>query len=141
MRISDWSSDVCSSDLPPATAGGGWEGVPTVRADSKDTPPQPVRPSSTARWRSSGREPMARKRPSLPPAFAGEGAKLAASAAPMRPDSAGGAFARLVHMRAEAGDEGAQSRLDGGVDDQSPAVEHLARAREERKRVVEGKSE
>src|SRR3546814_1652318 len=107
MRISDWSSDVCSSDLrrlvfaragrtwccspsgilwerlqpraldvapPPAKAGGGWEGVPTVRADPEDTPPQPVRPSSIARWRSSGREPMARKRPSSPPAFAGEGA-------------------------------------------------------------------
>src|SRR3546814_13988037 len=73
---------------------------------------------------------MARKRPSLPPAFAGEGAKLAASAAPMRPDSAGGAFARLVHMRAEGGDEGAQSRLDGGVDDQSFAIEHLAGARD-----------
>src|SRR3546814_3748033 len=41
MRISDWSSDVCSSDL-------------------KGTPPQPS------------------------PAFAGEGAKLAASAAPAR---------------------------------------------------------
>src|SRR3546814_20075202 len=59
---------------PPAKAGGGWEGVPTVRADPEDTPPQPVRPSSIARWRSSGREPMARKRHSSPPAFAGEGA-------------------------------------------------------------------
>src|SRR3546814_11128802 len=36
---------------PPAKAGGGWEGVPTVRADPEDTPPQPS------------------------PAFAGEGAK------------------------------------------------------------------
>src|SRR3546814_6593119 len=36
---------------PPATAGGGWEGVPTVRCDPKGTPPQ------------------------LSPAFAGEGAK------------------------------------------------------------------
>src|SRR3546814_13819339 len=60
MRISDWSSDVCSSDLsrepltlapPPAKAGGGWEGVLTVRAESNDTPPQPS------------------------PAFAGEGAR------------------------------------------------------------------
>src|SRR3546814_2683115 len=100
MRISDWSSDVCSSDLavaiavhareviagavdlrvrgerqerrqdkgrqefhrrivvvplalapPPAKAGGGWEGVPTVRADPKGTPPRPS------------------------PAFAGEGAR------------------------------------------------------------------
>src|SRR3546814_1950950 len=59
MRISDWRSDVCSSDLPralalappPAKAGGGWEGVPTVRADPKGTPPQPS------------------------PAFAGEGAE------------------------------------------------------------------
>src|SRR3546814_7723211 len=48
----------------------------------------------------------------------------------MRPDSASGAFARLVHMRAEAGDEGAQSRLDGGVDDQPLAIEHLAGARD-----------
>src|SRR3546814_15442502 len=80
MRISDWSSDVCSSDLkrssplplrerlrprafalapPPAKAGGGREGVPTVRADPKDTHTQPS------------------------PAFAGEGAeKIAAEAAP-----------------------------------------------------------
>src|SRR3546814_5976142 len=75
MRISDWSSDVCSSDLglrapalapPPAKAGGGWEGVVTARAGPKDTPPQPS------------------------PAFAGEGAKLAAEAAPqdiLRPRS------------------------------------------------------
>src|SRR3546814_15714482 len=26
---------------PPAKAGGGWEGVPTVRADPENTPPQP----------------------------------------------------------------------------------------------------
>src|SRR3546814_2536905 len=26
---------------PPAKAGGGWEGVLTVRADPEDTPPQP----------------------------------------------------------------------------------------------------
>src|SRR3546814_3070177 len=39
---------------PPAKAGGGWEGVLTVRADPEDTTPQPS------------------------PAFAGEGAKLAA---------------------------------------------------------------
>src|SRR3546814_2557204 len=44
---------------PPAKAGGGREGVPTVRADPKDTPPQPS------------------------PAFAGAGAeKIAAEAAP-----------------------------------------------------------
>src|SRR3546814_9923396 len=36
---------------PPAKAGGGWEGVPTVRADPKGTPPRPS------------------------PAFAGEGAR------------------------------------------------------------------
>src|SRR3546814_12899687 len=82
MRISDWSSDVCSSDLrafalapPPAKAGGGWEGVPTVCDDPNGTPPQPVRPASTAGVRSSAREPVARKRVSSPPAFAGEGAK------------------------------------------------------------------
>src|SRR5690606_13359560 len=60
---------------PPAAAGGGWEGVPTARADPDDTPPQPVRPASTADGRSAMREPMARKRIATPPAFAGEGAK------------------------------------------------------------------
>src|SRR5690606_16075672 len=45
---------------PRAKAGGGWEEVVTGRADPKDTPPQPS------------------------PAFAGEGAKLAAVAAPTR---------------------------------------------------------
>src|SRR3546814_8028173 len=30
---------------PPATEGGGWEGVPTVRADTKDPTPQPVQPA------------------------------------------------------------------------------------------------
>src|SRR3546814_20100 len=69
---------------PPATAGGGWEWVLTVRADPKDTPPQPVRPASTAGVRSLAREPMVRKRAASPPAFAGEGArsKFAAEAAP-----------------------------------------------------------
>src|SRR3546814_13070573 len=43
---------------PPAKAGGGWEGVVTVRAD----PTAPL--------------------PNPPPTFVGEGAKLAASAAP-----------------------------------------------------------
>src|SRR3546814_5371054 len=34
MRISDWSSDVCSSDLqPPALALGGHEGIEQVAAD------------------------------------------------------------------------------------------------------------
>src|SRR3546814_16414295 len=75
MRISDGSSDVCSSDLgatspadavckggpstgprqasaasspfapPPATAGGDWEGVATVRADPKAPLPSPPLPS------------------------------------------------------------------------------------------------
>src|SRR3546814_6590923 len=65
MRISDWSSDVCSSDLlrytprhgrhrdaailalapPPAKAGGGWEGVVTVRTDPKAPLPNPPLPS------------------------------------------------------------------------------------------------
>src|SRR3546814_1096278 len=90
MRISKLSADVCASDLgkpgnarlfagrvprlrgrlhprafalapPPEKTGGGWEGVPAVRADLEDTPPQPS------------------------PAFAGEGAKLAAEAAPTGP--------------------------------------------------------
>src|SRR3546814_2123993 len=34
---------------PPATAGGGREGVVTARADPEGTPPQPLRPASTAR--------------------------------------------------------------------------------------------
>src|SRR3546814_5442874 len=60
---------------PPAKAGGGWEGVLTARTDPKGTPPQPVRPASTAGVRSLAREPMVRKRAASPPAFAGEGAK------------------------------------------------------------------
>src|SRR3546814_15527952 len=56
-------------------SGGGWEGGLTGRADLEDTPPQPVRPASTAGVRSSAREPVARKRAPSPPAFAGEGAK------------------------------------------------------------------
>src|SRR3546814_7957063 len=47
---------------PPAKAGGGWEGVLTARTDPKGTPPQPVRPASTAGVRSLAREPMVRKR-------------------------------------------------------------------------------
>src|SRR3546814_13704724 len=43
---------------PPAKAGGGWEGVLTARTDPKGTPPQPVRPASTAGVRSLAREPM-----------------------------------------------------------------------------------
>src|SRR3546814_16009726 len=31
MRISDWSSDVCSSDLPPARCGRGWPCLPSYR--------------------------------------------------------------------------------------------------------------
>src|SRR3546814_16457363 len=61
---------------PPATAGGGREGVVTARADPEGTPPQPLRPASTAGVRSSAREPMVRKRTASPPAFAGEGAWL-----------------------------------------------------------------
>src|SRR5690606_25981668 len=44
------AASFCSGPSP-AKAGGGWEGVPTVRADPKGTPPQPS------------------------PAFAGEGAR------------------------------------------------------------------
>src|SRR3546814_11704486 len=43
---------------PPAKAGGGWEGVCTVRGNANGTPPQPS------------------------PAFEGEGAKSAAESAP-----------------------------------------------------------
>src|SRR3546814_3696921 len=50
-------------------------GVAMVRADPKGTPPQPVRPASTAGVRSLAREPMVRKRAASPPAFAGEGAE------------------------------------------------------------------
>src|SRR3546814_20152412 len=34
--------------LPLRRQGGGGKGVPTVRADSKDPPPPPVRPSNPA---------------------------------------------------------------------------------------------
>src|SRR3546814_3737740 len=30
MRISDWSSDVCSSDLSPTSSGGGHEAAPAA---------------------------------------------------------------------------------------------------------------
>src|SRR3546814_1027159 len=50
-------------------------GVAMVRADPKGTPPQPVRPASTAGVRSLAREPLVRKRAASPPAFAGEGAE------------------------------------------------------------------
>src|SRR3546814_2367246 len=50
-------------------------GVAMVRADPKGTPPQPVRPASTAGVRSLAREPMVRERAASPPAFAGEGAE------------------------------------------------------------------
>ncbi len=60
---------------PPAKAGGGWEGVASEYVAADATPPQPVRPDGIAVVRSSGRGPMVRKRPSSPPAFAGEGAK------------------------------------------------------------------
>src|SRR3546814_2826858 len=54
---------------PPAKAGGGWEGVPTVRADPKGTPPRP--------------SPCLRR---------GREQELAASAAPTKTD--GGPLAR-----------------------------------------------
>src|SRR3546814_16006354 len=50
---------------PPATAGGGWEGVPTARADPKGTPPQPS------------------------PAFAGEGVNSSQLTPPSRPGFSG----------------------------------------------------
>src|SRR3546814_19962800 len=97
MRISDWSSDVCSSDLAPqhdaevdlplGFGGGGHGGCGqggariiaeggSSRAHSAqyDTPPQPVRPASTAGGRSLAREPMVRKRAASPPPFPGGGA-------------------------------------------------------------------
>src|SRR5690606_12649137 len=43
---------------PPATAGGGWEGVPAVRADPKDTLPNRPLPSQ-------GREPESSRPPPL----------------------------------------------------------------------------
>src|SRR3546814_8411887 len=36
MRISDWSSDVCSSDLP-SLQGKGWEGCPTAPVEIRST--------------------------------------------------------------------------------------------------------
>src|SRR3546814_16540285 len=41
---------------PPAKAGGGWEGVPTVRADPKGTPPRPSPAFSGAQGTATGRE-------------------------------------------------------------------------------------
>src|SRR3546814_3287405 len=50
MRISDWSSDVCSSDLPPSSAHGGWLASATSRQRSglrispRQLPPVSSRP-------------------------------------------------------------------------------------------------
>src|SRR3546814_3515491 len=38
MRISDWSSDVCSFDLFDATSSGRWVGVRSFFADALRTP-------------------------------------------------------------------------------------------------------
>src|SRR3546814_17854236 len=114
MRISDWSSDVCSSDLlrytprhgrhrdaailalapPPAKAGGGWEGVVTVRTDPKAPLPNPPLPS--------------------------QGRELCRSDADLFPQTA-----PLVAFLARRG---------------AGAVERQARGAEDRKSVVEGKS-
>src|SRR3546814_10657379 len=38
MRISDWSSDVCSSDLSaPSLQGKGWEGCPAAPVEIRST--------------------------------------------------------------------------------------------------------
>src|SRR3546814_3386554 len=84
LRISDWSSDVCSSDLnsalapPPAKAGGGWEGVPTVRMIQKAPLPNPPLPSQ------------------------GRGLKLTAEAAPARAGKPRRRRANSCHIRRAA---------------------------------------
>src|SRR3546814_16884906 len=47
MRISDWSSDVCSSDLVDALPAGGRGPVGLPRARRRRRPGQPVRGSGT----------------------------------------------------------------------------------------------
>src|SRR3546814_10748024 len=47
MRISDWSSDVCSSDLPLQGGGGGGHGSPPPPGHPTPTPPPPT-PSGPA---------------------------------------------------------------------------------------------
>src|SRR3546814_228601 len=58
---------------PPAKAGGGWEGVPTVRADLKATHPQPS-PAFHGAWGGAGKEEWERRSGfAPPPAKAGGG--------------------------------------------------------------------
>src|SRR3546814_16856055 len=59
---------------PPATAGGGREGVVTAPADPEGTPPQPLPPASTAAVRSSARDPMLRNPHASPPPLPTAGA-------------------------------------------------------------------
>src|SRR3546814_1710680 len=59
----------------PCDGRGRLGGGATVRGEPKGTPPQPVRPASTAGVRSSARETVDSKRTSSPPAFAGEGTR------------------------------------------------------------------
>src|SRR3546814_693599 len=75
---------------PPAKAGGGWEGVPTVQADPGAPLPNPPLPSQ-GREQGSGAVklfPAAPRRTlrafdfSFPPAFAGQDARLQAPGFP-----------------------------------------------------------
>src|SRR3546814_18297937 len=57
MRISDWSSDVCSSDLGRSGRGGRAEGDPAGRAELREAPGAGHRqrqPGNPGAWRRSG---------------------------------------------------------------------------------------
>src|SRR3546814_2121205 len=63
MRISDWSSDVCSSDLPWRPAAGGSIGYDPVRSAAPTDGP-PVMPEAESRIALfPGAEPLAHREP------------------------------------------------------------------------------
>src|SRR3546814_14539880 len=56
MRISDWSSDVCSSDLPRSAGGTGRRGTSSGRSGRQRSsgPPRRARPVLLAQGRDGG---------------------------------------------------------------------------------------
>src|SRR3546814_19893983 len=75
MRISDWSSDVCSSDLPPTFRRDNAARRPAAHArrDRRGCPPPPAPPSRhspSGRGRKADRRPPDGRDCRAPPSFA-----------------------------------------------------------------------
>src|SRR3546814_7509990 len=61
MRISDWSSDVCSSDLPD-NSRAGWEAYPVLPIDQNRMRPWVIRGSGDVRLSSDIKALLSNKR-------------------------------------------------------------------------------